>query len=466
MTVRRPRRLLSPLSLRLTAAFVTVAIAAVGVYAVLTVTSTRSQLSDLVLGVHREDAAAAAAAAARAFETAGGWEDADLLGAVAVAARGQATLAVRDANGNLVSAPAQEAAQMLEQMHGIELVDIPRGDPIVAPVVVDGTKVGSLVLRFPASHLPAPEGRVRSAVLRTALIGAAVALVVAIGIALYVAGRLTRPLVALADAASELESGRRGVRVDLGDQPGELGVLVTAFDRMSESVEREEELRRRLVRDVAHEVRTPLTILRGTTEGLVDGVIDPDEETLRSLHDEVLRLTGLVGDLDTLAAADAAALRLDVRALDLADVAGSAVTLARGAAADAEISLESELAPAPVLGDPERLRQVVLNLLSNALRHTPPGGRITVRTSVTGAEATLEVLDTGEGIAPEDLRRVFERFYRGRGAEASTGSGIGLAVVAELVAAHSGTVEARNEEGGGAAFAVRFESPVRQPPGP
>ncbi|MGZ8620677.1 MAG: sensor histidine kinase, partial [Actinomycetota bacterium] len=110
MTVRRPRRLLSPLSLRLTAAFVTVAIAAVGVYAVLTVTSTRSQLSDLVLGVHREDAAAAAVAAGRAFETAGGWEDADLLGAVAVAARGQATLAVRDANGNLVSAPAQEAA--------------------------------------------------------------------------------------------------------------------------------------------------------------------------------------------------------------------------------------------------------------------------------------------------------------------------------------------------------------------
>lgn len=449
-------RKVSPLGVRLAAAFVTVGVAAVGVYALLTITSTRAELTDLMLEVHREDAAAAAAAAARAYAAAGSWEDADLTGAVAVASRGQATLAVRDASGAVVAAPAEEAAQMLEQMHGIEIVDIPRGDPIVAPVVVDGEKVGSLVLRFPASHLPAPEQQVRAALLRTALVGAAAAIVVAIGIGLFVARRVSRPLVALTDAASEMEAGRRGVRVELGDAPGELGVLATAFDRMSESVERAEDLRRQLVRDVAHEVRTPLTILRGTTEGLVDGVLEPDTETLRSLHEEVLRLTGLVGDLETLAAADAAALRLDVRPVDLAEVAGAAVALARGAAADAELALETSLEAAGTQGDPERLRQVVVNLLSNALRHTPPGGRIDVRTSVEGEHAVLEVLDTGPGIAPEDLSHVFERFYRGSGAEASSGSGIGLAVAAELVAAHSGTIEARNRPEGGAAFTVRL----------
>lgn len=449
-----PERRPSPLALRLTAAFMTTAVAAVVVYAALTVASTRGELTRLMLEVHRADAAAAAAAAAQAYEAAGDWEQADLTGAVAVAARGQATLAVRDASGALVSAPAEEAARMLEQMHGVELVDIPRGEPVVAPVVVDGRRVGSVVLRFPQAHLPAPEAQIRSALLRTATLGAAVAVLVAIGVSAFVARRVSRPLVALARAAAAFGAGRRGVRVGLADQPGELGVLAGAFDRMAESVEREEELRRRLVREVAHEVRTPLAILRGTTEGLVDGVLEPDEDTLRSLHEEVLRLSGLVGDLETLAAADAAALRLELRPVDLAEVATSAVALARGAALDAEIDLRTDLGPAPVEGDAERLRQVVVNLLSNALRHTPPGGRIDVRTRTQGERAVLEVADTGPGIAPEDLPHVFERFYRGRGAEG--GSGIGLAVVAELVAAHGGDVEAGNRPEGGARLTVRL----------
>lgn len=456
-------RRLSSLALRLAAAFVTTSVAAVVVYAALTVVSTREELTRLMLEVHRADAAAAAAAAAEAYGSAGSWERADLTGAVAVAARGQATLAVRDASGALVSAPAEEAARMLEQMHGVELVDIPRGEPVVAPVVVDGRTVGSLVLRFPEAHLPAPEAQVRSGLLRTATLGAALAVLVAIGVSAFVARRVSRPLVALAGAAADFGAGRRGVRVGLADQPGELGVLSRAFDRMAESVEREEGLRRRLVREVAHEVRTPLAILRGTTEGLVDGVLEPDEDTLRSLHEEVLRLSGLVGDLETLAAADAAALRLDLRPVDLAEVVASAVALARGAALDAEIALETELARAPVEGDAERLRQVVVNLLSNALRHTPPGGRIDVRTWADGEHAALEVLDSGPGIAPEDLPHVFERFFRGRGAERGPGSGIGLAVVAELVAAHGGDVEAGNRPEGGARLTVRL--PLRRPGG-
>ncbi|HEU4355076.1 MAG TPA: ATP-binding protein [Actinomycetota bacterium] len=450
----RSGSLRSALGVRLGAAFVFVAVVAVAVYAVLTVLSTRAELTDLMLEVHHEDASAAAAAAAEAYEAAGSWEAADLTAAVAVAARGQATLAVRDETGAVVASPAEEAARMLEEMHGVELVDMPRGDPVTAPVMVNGEQVGSIVLRFPQSHLSASAEQVRSALFRTAVLGAGVAALVAIGITAFVVARMSRPIVALTDAASEIESGARGVRVGLADAPGELGVLSTAFDRMSESVERQEALRRQLVREVAHEVRTPLTILRGTTEGLVDGVLEPDPETLRSLHEEVLRLTGLVGDLETLAAADAAALRLDMRPVDVAEIAGAAVGLARGAAADAEVTLDASLRRAPVEGDPERLRQVVVNLLSNALRHTPAGGRIEVRTAATDGVATLEVLDTGPGIEPGDLPHIFERFYRGAGAEGGSGSGIGLAVAAELVAAHGGSIGARNRETGGAAFTV------------
>ncbi|HEX5949857.1 MAG TPA: ATP-binding protein, partial [Actinomycetota bacterium] len=123
---------------------------------------------------------------------------------------------------------------------------------------------------------------------------------------------------------------------------------------------------------------------------------------------------------------------------------------------DAEVTLDATLDPAPAQADPERLRQVVVNLLSNALRHTPAGGRIEVSTCATDGGATLEVLDSGPGIAPEDLPHVFERFYRGAGAKGTSGSGIGLAVAAELVAAHGGSIEARNREGGGAVFTVRL----------
>ncbi|MGE5225348.1 MAG: sensor histidine kinase [Planctomycetaceae bacterium] len=448
-------RLLSPLGLRLAAAFVTVAIAAVVVFAVLTVTSAQRQLNSLVIRTHTEDAQAAAVAAAQAYQEAGGWTNADLTSVLAVAARGQATLTVLDPSGKAIAVPANEAQDMLAGMHGVEVVDVPRGQPVRAPVVVNGQTVGSIELRFPASHLPSPEEGVREALLRTAVLGAIVAVATAVAVSFFVAQRVSGPIAALTDAAAEIEAGHRGVRVDL-TAPGEIGTLAAAFDRMSTSLEREDELRRQLVRDVAHEVRTPLSILQGTTEALVDGVMPADADTLASLHDEVLRLSRLVGDLETLAAAEAASLHLEVDPLDLAEVGAAAAELAGPAATLAELALETDLEPAPTTGDAGRLRQVAMNLVANAFRYTPAGGTVTVRTALDDGEAVLEVLDTGPGIAPEDLPRLFERFYRGRAAEDVAGSGIGLAVAAELVAAHGGRIEAGDRDGGGARFTVRL----------
>jgi two-component system sensor histidine kinase BaeS len=452
---RRPA--LSPLGLRLAAAFITVAVGGIVIFAVLTVTAAQRQITSLVHETHRDDAAAAAAA----YADAGGWSGADLSAVLAVAARGQATLTVLGPDGDVVAVPADEAARVLEEKEGIQVIDVPRDQPVRSTVVVDGATVGAIELNFPASHLPVPEEQVQDALWRTAIVGAIVAIATAVAVALFVARRVSRPISALTEAAAELESGKRGVQVALEDAPGELGTLSAVFDRMSRAVEREDALRRQVVRDVAHEVRTPLTILRGTTEALVDGVLPADPATLASLHDEVLLLSQLVGDLETLAAAEAATLHLDSHRTDLAEVARAAVELAGPAAADAELHLNAELVPAPIEGDEARLRQVVINLIANALRYTPPGGRVEVRTEVRADRAILEVLDDGPGIDEEDLPRLFERFYRGKASVGTTGTGIGLAVAAELVTAHGGSIEAEDRSTGGARFQISL--PVAPP---
>ena len=457
------RRAVSPLAWRLTAAFVVVAVTALGVLVVLLLAATRSEIGRLASAQQRQDAAAAAAAAADAYSAAGSWDGADLTAAAAVAARGQATLIVTDAQGVLVAAATDQAARMMAEMHGVDVVDVPRADPVAAPVIVDGARVGIVHLSFPSQGLSASVRQVRDSLSGAALLGGLFAALLAVAVALFVARRVTAPIAAMTEAATRLAGGQRDARVALPDAPGELGQLSRAFDRMADAVQREDELRRRLVADVAHEVRTPLTILRGMTEGLVDGVIAADGQTLASLHEEVLRLTTLVADLETLAAADAAGLTLDQQPLDLADVARAATDLAQRAAADADLTLQTDLQPAPTVGDARRLAQVVTNLLANAIRYTPAGGAVEVRTLLTAGHAVVEVRDTGPGIPHDELTRVFERFFRGRGAGSAPGSGIGLAVAHELTAAQGGLIEVANDPRGGAVFTVRLPGRVARP---
>src|SRR5690606_25748811 len=163
--------------------------------------------------------------------------------------------------------------------------------------------------------------------------------------------------------------GRRDVRVDLDDAPGEIGALASAFDRMAAAVDKEDQLRRQLVADVAHEVRTPLSILQGTTEALVDGVLPPDPATLASLHD--------------------AGLRLVLESLDLADEVRAVVGGAEASAAAGELTLDVSLEPAPVVGDARRLRQLTTTLVAKALAYTPPGGTIQVSTRTDGHQVLL-----------------------------------------------------------------------------
>jgi signal transduction histidine kinase len=273
-----------------------------------------------------------------------------------------------------------------------------------------------------------------------------------------VARRITRPVTRLIAATRAMAGGDRTARVGEIRTAGELRELAAAFDQMAGTLDRQEQIRRKLVADVAHELRTPIAILQAGHEALLDGVAEPTPAELGSLRDEVLRLARMVGDLQTLAAADAAALNLTRKPGDLAELAAAAAdSLVRRFEA-AGIALDRQLAAAPVLADPRWLHQVITNLLTNALKFTPPGGQVTITTGTAGADAVLQVTDTGQGIPAEDLPRIFDRFFRGQQAAQISGSGIGLTVAAELAQAHGGRLTATSALGHGTQMTLSVPS--------
>ena len=457
------RHLLSPIAARLALAFVAVALAAIAVLALLTVAGTRRQVSGLVSQQHQDRVRAVAAAAGQAYDDAHGWTGADLTAAATLAAVADADLVIQDAAGAPVAtgtAHAQMMRQLRSRMHDAASAEpLSVGSPLRASVLSNGRVVGTVALRFPTGGLPAPEARVRDALAQVVVVGATLAALVALAAAVVVSRRITRPLVRLTGAVQAIEGGAREARSGLTDAPGELGELAGAVDRMADTLAHQDQLRRDLVADVAHELRTPLTILQASCEALLDGVETPTPDRLVSLHDEVLRLGRVVEDLETLSAAEAAGLRLDRRTVDLAAIAAGAIESLRPRATESGLTVEQDLAEVTVHVDPTRIHQVAVNLLTNALKFTPAGGTVLVRVSGDDALARLEVTDTGPGVPADELPRVFDRFWRGRSATGTSGSGIGLAVVAELVRAHRGRVEVHSDPGRATTFTVLLPRP-------
>jgi two-component system sensor histidine kinase BaeS len=331
-------------------------------------------------------------------------------------------------------------------------------------VAVGGRRVGSVVVAFTTGGLPGADRRLRNTLLETVAAGAGVAALLALGAAVLVSRRITRPVAALTETVRAVEGGDRTARVGDIAAPGELRALASAFDRMADRLALEDSLRRMQVADVAHELRTPLTVLQGTLEAMADGVVPADAGQLASVHDEVLRLIRIVEDLETLAAADAAAFVLEPASVDLAAVAGGAAATLRPRFEAAGLALETRLSPAVVDGDADRLHQVVANLLTNALKFTPAGGRVQVETRPGGGGgpgAVLSVVDSGVGIPPDELPHVFERFWRGSQAATVAGNGIGLTVVQRLVEAHRGTVGIESHPGAGTKVTISLPGTTR-----
>jgi two-component system sensor histidine kinase BaeS len=292
--------------------------------------------------------------------------------------------------------------------------------------------------------------------MRTVAAGTALGVLLALGVALALSRWITRPVVALTGAVRAMGRGERSVRVGDAGGSGELAELAGAFDTMADTIAREEELRRTVVTDVAHELRTPLAILQANSESLADGSIDPTCRNLSSLHDEVLRLGRIVEDLETIASAEAAVLKLNVLTADLADVARGTIEALRPSYRSAGVQLSDELETAPARVDPGRAGQILGNLLTNALKFTGPGGSVHVSVAPESDAALLVVSDTGTGIERDEIPHVFERFWRGREAGRVAGSGVGLAVVHTLLDAHGGSIDVASEPAEGTRFTVRF----------
>lgn len=290
------------------------------------------------------------------------------------------------------------------------------------------------------------------------LVAGALAVAIALLVALLLAQTMSAPLRRIRAAAERMERGDLEAKVDPGGD-AEVQAVGHALNRLAETLEHEEQLRRASVADLAHELRTPVSGLLSRIEAAQDGVLVDMGANLEAMHGEALRLKRLLDDLDKLAAAERPGLLLEKRPVNLAAVAAAEAEQMAASFAEKGVELERDLAPARIAGDPDRLAQIVANLLSNARRYTEPGGRVRLRvTDEDGRGAVLEVSDTGIGIDAEDLQQIFKRFWRAdkSRSRATGGTGIGLAIVRELVNAHDGRIEVESHPGQGSRFSVSF----------
>lgn len=336
------------------------------------------------------------------------------------------------------------------------------------PIHMGGTTNGQIVGAVAFSLSSPRAGResvFATAVSRGILLSALAVALLAAGVAMLFSRRLTQPLAQMTTAAARMAGGDYAARVAVA-APDELGHLATNFNEMAAALERDvrelqrqERLRRELIANVSHELATPLTAIQGFTEALLDGVVQEQgerEETTRLIAREAARLRRLVDQLRQVALFESGAQALDRAPLDLPALAGETLDVLGGEIERKQIAISNELpASLPaVYADGDRVTEILLNLLDNALRHTPQGGAIEIAGMVEGRFVRVSISDSGPGIAPENRERIFERFYRldASRSSATGGSGLGLAIVRTLVEAHGGVIGVEERPGGGTRF--------------
>ena len=332
-------------------------------------------------------------------------------------------------------------------------VSAPGAEPVSVPV--PGNRLPPPRIRNPWQEIPLD-------LLRSFLFAGILGIVGGIAASRIVAAPITR----LANAAQAIGAGDLSTRVPPNHSSTEMDELTTAFNTMAADLQHASELRTSLMADVSHELRTPLTVLEGNLRAALDHVYELDEEQIANLYEQTRHLIRLVNDLRELALAESAQLPLDLQALDIAPIVQETAAAFDLLGEEKGILLQTQLAPGlpPIYSDRVRVRQVLHNLLANALRHTPSGGTIIIAAQPEPAGVALSVVDNGEGIDPQAITHVFDRFYRTDPSRSrdTGGSGLGLAIVKALVEAQGGHVEAASPGfGQGSVFTLHF--PHAQP---
>lgn len=321
----------------------------------------------------------------------------------------------------------------------------------------DNTIVGYLYTDESAPIQPGGErpltAKLYSSVQKAALIGIAIAIL----LSLFLGYWFLKPIQLLTKAASALGKGDLNQRVAIHGTD-ELAQLGKSFNNMAESLQRAEDSRKAMTADIAHELRTPLSVQRATVEAMIDGVYPMDENSLRPVMEQNVLLTRLVDDLRTLAMADSGEIRLEKVEIDISRLSQNVFNRFQTQADRQEVSLLFQASPSipSIQADPIRLEQILTNLVGNALRFTPGKGIVSLTVAYTGKSIEIRIKDTGPGIPPESLPYIFDRFYRADKARnrEEGGSGLGLAIARQLARAHSGDINACNAESGGAEFCL------------
>ena len=331
-------------------------------------------------------------------------------------------------------------------------------------IIIQGQPVARLVLTLePTPGLTSLEDIFSTTVNKAIIYSGVFAIFLAASLGIYFAIRLTQPIKRLQSAATQLAQGNLQEQLDVSTDD-EIGELSKAFKDMAQSISENEHLRQSLVADVAHELRTPLSILRGNFELILSGVIEPTEETIASLHDEVLRMSYLVKDLQELSLAEAGQLRLDLAEVNLIELLTNIMSKLSLEAVDENITMNHDFSSEKLMLtlDIHRIGQVFFNLMGNAIRYTPPNGEITVSAAQINSYAQITISDTGPGIPQDDLPYIFERFYRGDKARvrSDSGAGLGLAIAKGFIEAHGGSISANNISKGGSTFTVLLPLPA------
>jgi signal transduction histidine kinase len=362
---------------------------------------------------------------------------------------------VADAEGQVLVGPVNVLGEKLSA------ADLQAG----LPLVVKGRRVGTLLSNLLASRIQGVrtlEQEFRQSFNMGSLWAGVLVSFLALGLGVLISRKLIAPITELDRAANTLGSGNLEYRIPAKYHEQELASLVDSFNDMASKLERNERARRNLVADVAHELRTPLTIVRASLESILAGVSRPEMQQMASLHDEASRMSRLVEDLQDLSLAEAGHLSLKLESLEIAKEVEQVVERLQSVAEDCQISLEHSIeAPlSRVLLDRDRFRQVLFNVVWNAVQYSHDCGSVVVSQRLQDGKVSISVQDTGLGIKPEDLPHVFDRFYRGDKARSGTGTGLGLAIAKEFIESMQGTISVHSTLGKGTKFTIVFKEHV------